>query len=70
MRAGSVIECVDEPDWQNPYGLSCMDYTGKGYCARGRANPGAEWTLGPGFGSPESNCCSCGRCKLPNRVYK
>ena len=44
-----------------------MDYAGKGYCAHGKATPGSEWTLGTAFGSPDVNCCTCGRWKLPNR---
>ena len=62
-----MIECTDEAGWRNPYGLSCMDYAGKGYCAHGKATPGSEWTLGTSFNSPEINCCTCGRWKLPNR---
>lgn len=39
----------------------CSSYETAGRCAGGVFLEGAEWTRGPDFGSPELNCCACGK---------
>merc|ERR1719401_2747888 len=52
--------CTDTPGWKNPT-FTCSDYTMKGWCANGKVVPGKEWTIGPTYMNPESNCCACGK---------
>eukprot|EP00962_Isochrysis_galbana_P046439 scaffold18690_cov121-Isochrysis_galbana.AAC.1 len=57
--AGGGGECVDDPGWRNPYGVTCAEYVKKLYCAGGAVLPGKEWTVGPEFSHPERACCAC-----------
>ena len=56
-----VLDCRDAVGWTNGRGKACADYSSEGWCAGGRATPGAEWTLGSQFGRPEDHCCACGK---------
>jgi hypothetical protein len=56
--------CTDTTGWDNGWGFGCVgpsSYTSEGWCARGAALPGQEWTLGPTYNYPEKNCCVCGK---------
>ena len=57
--------CFDTPGWSNQYGSSCVAYNDEGHCASGGIAPAHEWTAGPEFGSPEHNCCVCGKLPWP-----
>ena len=61
-----VLNCSDDPFWTNGQGKSCADYSKEGWCAGGRAAPGAEWTLGSQFAFPEERCCACGK-RIPSK---
>ena len=57
--------CFDTPGWSNQYGSSCAAYNEEGHCVAGGFAPAHEWTSGPEFGSPEHNCCICGKLPWP-----
>ena len=61
-----VLNCSEDPFWTNGQGKSCADYSKEGWCAGGRAAPGAEWTLGSQFAFPEERCCACGK-RIPSK---
>ena len=72
MQLSATSWCVDTPRWQNVKpawqnyrraggNLGCGDYERKGYCRGGNVVPGAEWSLGAEFNSPELHCCACGK---------
>eukprot|EP00927_Polykrikos_kofoidii_P072454 TRINITY_DN6856_c0_g1_i1.p1 TRINITY_DN6856_c0_g1~~TRINITY_DN6856_c0_g1_i1.p1 ORF type:complete len:735 (-),score=135.53 TRINITY_DN6856_c0_g1_i1:108-2312(-) len=57
--------CEDTLYWANGDGLSCNDYEEKGFCREGGI--GAEKfvsKMGKANGSPELNCCVCGKVAL------
>jgi hypothetical protein len=65
-------DCVDSAGWTSTRGVACTGptgYQGRGWCQftptacgqKGGPVPGMEWTIGPAYGSPEDNCCVCGK---------
>ena len=60
---GIAAGCVDTPGFANGQGFGCADYSSRGWCAKGAAKPGNEWTIGEKFKFPEENCCVCGKKK-------
>ena len=59
--ATAVVGCVDTTGWQNPYDATCAKMVTDGHCKDGALVPGHEWAAGEAYGSPEANCCSCGK---------
>jgi len=55
-----VGSCVNTANWKNAYGATCASYDAN-FCQHGKARPGSEWAMGPRLGSPELNCCVCGK---------
>ena len=60
-KDAALATCVDTEAFTNGKGMTCADYTEKGWCEGGAVAEGAEWTLGAGYNFPETNCCACGK---------
>ena len=65
VAAPAEAPCHDTPGWSNQYGSSCAAYNEEGHCAQGGIAPAHEWAGGTEFGSPEQNCCACGKLPWP-----
>jgi hypothetical protein len=56
---GADATCEDTKGWENSVGLGCQGYIADKFCARGAILE--PWAVGPDWGSPEDNCCACGK---------
>ena len=57
--------CPQDMSWSDPEGLTCKDYTDRGYCNGYGFNEGYGMYSGPGKNNPEMNCCMCGKGNFP-----
>ena len=59
--AAATTGCFDTQGWSNPWGDTCSAVVADGHCQDGAFVPGHEWAAGTAYGSPELNCCACGK---------
>lgn len=61
-RLAQAEACTDTPGWLNQFGADCAVMVSDGHCEDGAfaVDSYHKWVAGPN-GSPEENCCSCGK---------
>ena len=59
--AVAAVGCTDTAGWRNQFGADCASMVADGHCKDGAFVADHEWAAGPDYGSPEKNCCACGK---------
>ena len=59
--AVAAVGCTDTAGWLNQFDANCAAMAAEGHCKGGAFVAGHEWAAGTDYGSPEKNCCACGK---------